>query len=81
MNLPPIPVPPKRPPLQLTVWGLMVLMLGCSVTAALAYYMRLGMEGEASARLIGMIAVLAGPVLLVTAISLLLALAQWLRQR
>ena len=32
-------------------------------------------------RLIGMIAVLAGPVLLVTAISLLLAVAQWLRQR
>ncbi len=81
MNLPSIPVPPKRPPLQLTLWGLMVLMLGCSVTAALAYYMRLGMQSEDSARLVGMIAVLAGPLLLMTAISLLLALVQWLRQR
>jgi hypothetical protein len=80
---PPIPVPPKskRPPLQLTIWGLMVLMLGCSVTAALAYYMRLGMQSEDSARLVGMIVVLAGPLLLMTAISLLLALTQWLRQR
>jgi hypothetical protein len=59
----------------------MVLMLGCSVTAALAYYMRLGMQSEDSARLVGMIVVLAGPLLLMTAISLLLALTQWLRQR
>lgn len=83
MNQPPIPAPPKpnRPPLQLTLWGLMVLMLGCSVTAALAYYMRLGMQSEDSARLVGMIAVLAGPLLLMTAISLLLALVQWLRNR
>lgn len=81
MDLPPVPVPPKRPPYQLTIWGLMVLMLGFSVTGALAYYLRRGMEGESTAYLVGMIVVLAGPMLLMTALSLLLAFAQWLRQR
>ena len=81
MNLPPVPVPPKRPAYQLTIWGLMVLMLGFSVTAALAYYLRRGMEGESTAFLVGMIVVLAGPMLLMTALSLLLALTQWLRHR
>ena len=91
MNLPPpasaLPAPPaprkrpKRPPVQLTVWGLMVMMLGFSVAGALAYYMRLGMEGDDTARLVGMIAVLAGPLLLMTAASLLLALAQWFSRR
>jgi hypothetical protein len=66
---------------QLTVWGLMVLMLGFSVTAALAYYMRLGMEGDDTSRLVGMIAVLSGPLLLMTAASVLLAVVQWLGRR
>jgi hypothetical protein len=74
-------VPPKRPAFQLTIWGLMVLMLGFSVTGALAYYVRRGIEGESTAYLVGMIVVLAGPMLLMTVISLLLALTQWLRQR
>ena len=87
MNVPPasaVTAPPKRtrrPPVQLTVWGLMVVMLGFSAAAALAYYMRLGMEGDDTARLVGMIAVLAGPMLLMTAASLLLALAQWFSRR
>jgi hypothetical protein len=70
---------PKRP-LQLSVWGLMVVMLGFSVAAALAYYMRRGAEGEDATRLVGMIVVLAGPLLLMTLISLVLALVQWLRR-
>jgi hypothetical protein len=81
VDLPPVPVPPKRPAFQLTIWGLMVLMLGFSVTGALAYYVRRGIEGESTAYLVGMIVVLAGPMLLMTVISLLLALTQWLRQR
>ena len=80
MDLPPVPVPPRRPAYQLTIWGLMVLMLGFSVTGALAYYLRRGMEGESTAYLVGMIVVLAGPLLLMTALSLLLAFAQWLRR-
>jgi hypothetical protein len=66
---------------QLTILGLMVLMLGFSLTAAVAYYMRRGMEGDDASRLVGMIAVLAGPLLLMTAVSWLLALAQWLGRR
>ncbi len=80
MNAPPAAAP-KRPPVQLTILGLMVLMLGFSLTGAVAYYMRRGMEGDDASRLVGMIVVLAGPLLLMTAVSWLLALAQWLGRR
>jgi hypothetical protein len=70
--------------MQFTVWGLMILMLGFSFTAALAYYMRRGVQGgenEHSRQLIGMIVVLAGPMLLLTVVSLLVALVQWRGRR
>lgn len=59
----------------------MVLMLGISLATAPAYYLLSGMQGEQNAHLIGMIAVLAGPLLLMTAVSLLLALLGWVYRR
>jgi hypothetical protein len=81
VTLPAPPAAPKGPPLQFTVWGLMLLMLGFSFTAALAYYMRRGFESTDASRLVGMIVVLAGPMLLLTVVSLLVALVQWRGRR
>lgn len=67
--------------MQVTVFGLMILMLGFSFTAALAYYMRRGIENPDASRLVGMIVVLAGPMLLLTVVSLLVALVQWRGRR
>lgn len=59
----------------------MVVMMGVGMAAAPAYYLLSGMQGEQNAHLIGMIAVLAGPLLLMTAVSLLLALLGWVYRR
>ncbi len=67
--------------MQVTVFGLMILMLGFSFTAALAYYMRRGVESTDASRLVGMIVVLVGPMLLLTVVSLLVALVQWRGRR
>ena len=74
MSKPPSPVAPvPRRRMQFTLLGLMVVMVAVSVAAAPAYYLARGMEGSENMHLIGMIFVLAGPMLLMTVISLLLA--------
>lgn len=68
---------PKRPRLQFTLLGLIVLMLAASMIGAILFYFVRGLQtGEQSLKLVGMVAVLAGPLLLTILASLLVALAQ-----
>ena len=78
------PVPaaqPRRPRIQFTIAGLLLLMVGIAAATAPAYYFVRGMHGDQNMHLIGMLAVLAGPLLLMTAVSLLLALFGWVYRR
>ena len=67
--------PPKRrrPRFQFSLLGLLVAMFVCA--AAPGYYMtRGGNENLPQSRLVGMLMILAGPLLLMTLISVLLSL-------
>lgn len=86
MNAPlPTAAPPtttkRRPRFQFNLLGLFVLMLAASMIGALIYYFLRGLEGQTDMKLIGMIAILAGPLLLTIAISLFVSAAQWLGRR
>ena len=84
MNLPsPAPAArPRRPRFQFTVLGLLVLMLAASMIGAMLYYFVRGWEtGQSSLRLVGMVGVLAGPLLLTILVSLLVLVAQWLGRK
>ena len=74
--------PPSRPRFQFTVLGLLVLMLAVSMVGAPLYYFVRGWQtGQASMKLIGMVGVLAGPLLLTILVSLLVTVAQWLGRK
>ena len=83
MNLPsPASARPRRPRFQFTVLGLLVLMLAASMIGAMLYYFVRGWEtGQSSLRLVGMVGVLAGPLLLTILVSLLVLVAQWLGRK
>lgn len=62
--------------------GLLVLMLAASMIGAMLYYFVRGWEtGQSSLRLVGMVGVLAGPLLLTILVSLLVLVAQWLGRK
>ena len=62
--------------------GLLVLMLAASMIGAMLYYFVRGWEtGQSSLRLVGMVGVLAGPLLLTILVSLLVMVAQWLGRK
>jgi hypothetical protein len=65
---------PRRPPFQFSLLGLMVVMFVCAAAAAPGYYMLHSREGMPQARLVGMLMMLAGPLLLMTVLSVLLSL-------
>jgi hypothetical protein len=68
--------PSRRPAFQFSLMGLMVAMFVVAAATAPAYYLMRG-AGAGSvphARLIGMLMMLAGPLLLMTVLSVLLAL-------
>ena len=65
---------PRRPRFQFSLLGLMVLMAVASAAAAPGYYMMRGLSGPADARLIGMLMMLAGPLLMMTLLSVFLSL-------
>ncbi|MEX2174292.1 MAG: hypothetical protein WD872_08015 [Pirellulaceae bacterium] len=71
----------RRPRFQFSLLGLMVLMLAMSLFGAPLYYFLRGNEGQPHMHLVGMIGLLAGPMLLTIAASLVVALAQWLGRR
>jgi hypothetical protein len=68
------PSPPRRPRFQFSLLGLFVLTLAAAVAAAPGYYMLRGRAGLPTARLVGMLMVLAGPLLLMTLLSIFLSL-------
>ncbi|HEX5104725.1 MAG TPA: hypothetical protein VFV87_12980 [Pirellulaceae bacterium] len=78
MNAPADKNQPRRPPFQFSLMGLMVLMFAISAAAAPGYYMfRSGMQEGPSTRdswLIGMLMMLAGPLLIMTLLSIALSL-------
>ena len=62
--------------------GLMVLMLAASMIGAMLFYFVRGWQtGEQSLKLIGMVFVLAGPLLLTILVSLMVVVAQWLGRK
>jgi hypothetical protein len=67
------PVKP-RPRFQFTVTGLLVLMFAFGAMAAPGYYLLRGAELP-QAKLVGMVMMLAGPLLLMTLLSIFLSLS------
>jgi hypothetical protein len=60
----------------------MVLMLAMSMIGAPVYYFMRGViEGRSDMKLIGMTAILAGPLLLTILVSILVTVAQWLGRK
>jgi len=68
------PVAPRRPPFQFSLLSLFVLMFVAAAAAAPGFYMMRGHAGLPQARLVGMLMLLAGPLLLMTLISVFLSL-------
>jgi len=60
----------RRPRFQFSLQALMVLMLVAGFVASFGFYMMRGATGQATdARLVGMLMVLAGPLLFMTLLS------------
>ncbi|HMC12506.1 MAG TPA: hypothetical protein VKH44_14500 [Pirellulaceae bacterium] len=64
----------RRPRFQFSLLGLMVLMLVAAAAAAPGYYLMHGGAELPQARLVGMLMMLAGPLLLMTLLSVFLSL-------
>jgi len=62
--------PPSRPRFQFSLLGLMVFMFVASAAAAPGFYMLRGEKSLPQARLVGMLMVLAGPLLVMTLLSI-----------
>jgi len=71
---PPATPPPPRPRFQFSLLGLMVLMFVASAAAAPGYYMLRPGNNLPNARLTGMLMMLAGPLLMMTVISIFLSI-------
>jgi hypothetical protein len=67
--------PRHRPRLQFSLLGLMIVTLVCAAAAAPGYYMFRGGVQLPESRLVGILMVLAGPLLLMTLVSALVALS------
>jgi hypothetical protein len=65
----------KRPRFQFSLLGLMIVMFVIAAATAPGYYMLRGSQALPESRLVGMLMVLAGPLLLMTLISIVLAFA------
>ena len=62
--------------------GLLVLMLAAAMFVTPLYYFARGWQtGEHSMKLIGMVGILAGPLLLTILASLMVVVAQWLGRK
>jgi hypothetical protein len=66
----------RRPRFQFSLLGLMVLMFVAAAAAAPGFYMMRGRSGLPQARLVGMLMVLAGPLLIMTLLSVLLSIVR-----
>jgi uncharacterized membrane protein len=68
--------PPRRPRFQFSLLGLMVFMFVASAAAAPGFYMLRGGKSLPQARLVGMLMLLAGPLLVMTLLSVFFSLMQ-----
>jgi hypothetical protein len=68
--------PPRRPLFQFSLLSLFVLMFVFAAASAPGYYMFRSGSGLPQARLVGTLMVVAGPLLIMTLVSLLLALTR-----
>jgi hypothetical protein len=66
----------ERPRFQFSLLGLMVVMFVCAAAAAPGYYMMRGSRVLPESRLVGMLMLLAGPLLLMTLLSALVTLTR-----
>lgn len=73
--MPKHPARPPRPRIQFSLLGLMVVMFVVAAAAAPGYYMLRGSQALPESRLVGILMVLAGPLLLMTLISIVLSIA------
>ena len=64
----------RRPRFQISLMGMMVVMFVAAAASAPAYYMLRGSTALPESRLVGMLMVLAAPLLLMTLLSILLSL-------
>jgi hypothetical protein len=67
---------PPRPRFQFTLTGLLVLMFVAGAATAPGYYMLRGGDVLPQSRLVGMLMLLAGPLLLMTLLSVMLSLGR-----
>jgi hypothetical protein len=65
----------RRPRFQISLMGLMVIMFVAAAASAPAFYMFRGSNTLPQSRLVGMLMVLAAPLLLMTLLSILLSLS------
>jgi len=67
-------IPPRRPRFRFSIMTLMVLTFVVAAASAPGYYLVHANAGLPQARLIGMLMMLAGPLLLMTVLSVLMSL-------
>jgi hypothetical protein len=67
---------PPRPRFQFTLTGLLVLMFVVGAATAPGYYMMRGGDVLPQSRLVGMLMLLAGPLLVMTLLSVMLSLSR-----
>ena len=75
----PVPTPAgakRRPRFQFTLTGLMLLMFAAGALAAPGYYLYRGQGALPQSRLVGMLMMLAGPLLIMTLLSIFLSLTR-----
>ncbi len=78
LAMPPQPAGGRRP--QFSILGMFVVMLICSVASSGAYYLVRADGTDASMKLTALLFLLAGPMLLMVAVSLLVAASKWLNK-
>jgi len=71
---PPADRPRRPPPFQFSLLSLFVLMFAAAAAAAPGFYMMRGNAAMPQARLVGMLMLLAGPLLLMTIVSLFVSI-------
>lgn len=69
--------PPRRPRFQFSLLGMMVVMMGVGLAVSPGFYLMRAVQGEQDMRLVGLLAVLSGPLLLMIVVSLVVALVRW----
>jgi len=74
MSSPSKPPAKRRPRFQFSLLGLMVLMFAAGAAAAPGYYLMRGGSALPQTRLVGMLMLLAGPLLIMTLLSIFLSL-------